>query len=132
MKIALWITFTIITILWTGTVLVFSQLTGWLAATVASDQAGAVVSNVGQWPMPAWLSLFVDPAWVQEIQAAWVEVLGWLGQSGPAIGGMVSWFIPLMWVVWGLVMLLILVATIAGHFVVGRFSRPIKLAHSAP
>jgi len=111
--------------------MVFSQLTGWLATTVASDQAGTVISNVGQWPMPAWLSLFVDPTWVQEMQAAWVEVLGWLGQSGPALGGMVSWLIPLMWVVWGLVMLLILVATIAAHFLVGRFSRPARLAQNA-
>ncbi len=127
MKIALWIVFALLAALWTGTVLVSAELTGWLATTVASGQAGDVITNVGQWPVPAWLSLWIDPAWVQGLQAAWVDVMGWLGQSGPALGGVVSWLIPVMWIVWGLVMLMMLAAAIAGHFLLGKFSRPSSL-----
>jgi len=127
MKIALWIVFALLAALWTGMVLVSAELTGWLATTVASGQAGDVISNVGQWPLPAWLALWIDPAWVQGLQAAWVEVMGWLGQSGPALGGVVSWLIPLMWIVWGVVMLTMLAATVAGHFLLGKFSRPAGL-----
>jgi len=79
---------------------------------------------VGQWPVPAWLALWVDTAWIQGLQAAWVDVMGWLGQTGPALGSVVSWLIPLMWVVWGVVLLLMLAATVAGHFLLGKFTRP--------
>ena len=123
MKTALWIVFALLAALWTGAVLVSAELTGWLASTVASGQAGDVITNVGQWPVPAWLGLWVDPAWIQGLQAAWVEVMGWLGQSGPALGGVVGWLIPLMWIVWGVVMLLMLAAAVAGHFLLGKFSR---------
>lgn len=124
MKTALWIVFALLAALWTGTALVSAELTGWLAATVASGAAGDVINNVGQRPLPAWLALWVDPAWVQGLQAAWVQVMGWLGQSGPALGSVVSWLIPLIWVVWGVVLLLMLAATVAGHFLLGKFTRP--------
>jgi hypothetical protein len=127
MKTALWIVFLLLAALWTGTVLVSAELTGWLATTVASGQAGDVITNAGQWPVPAWMGLVIDPAWIQGLQAAWVEVVGWLGQSGPALGGMVSWLVPLMWIVWGVVMLTMLAGAVAGHFLLGRFSRPAGL-----
>jgi hypothetical protein len=123
MKIALWIAFALIAALWTGTVFVSAELTGWLATTVASGQAGDVLTNAGQWPVPAWLGLFVDAAWIEGIQAAWVDVMGWFGQSGPALGGVVSWLVPLMWIVWGVVMLIMLAATVACHFLLSKFSR---------
>ena len=124
MKIALWIVFTLLAALWTGTVLVSAELTGWLATTMASGQAGDVINNVGQWPVPAWMALWIDPVWIQGLQTAWVQVMAWLGQSGPTLGSLVSWLIPLMWVVWSVVLFLMLTATVAGHFLLGRFSRP--------
>jgi len=124
MKLTLWILFTLLAALWTGTVLVCAELTRWLATAVTSSQTSDAINNVGQWPMPAWLSLWIDPTWIQELQATWVMVLGWLGQSGPALGGIVSWLIPLMWVVWGLIMLLMLASALVGHFLLGKFSRP--------
>lgn len=124
MKTALWIVFALLAVLWTGTVFVSAELTSWLASSVASGQAGDVITNVGQWPVPAWLGLWIDPAWIQGLQAAWVDVMGWLGQSGPALGSVVGWLIPLMWVVWGVVMLTMLAVTVAGHFLLGRLSRP--------
>ena len=124
MKIALWIAFALIAALWTGTVLVSAELTGWLATSMASGQAGDVITNAGQWPVPAWLGLLVDTAWIEGLQAAWVDVMGWFGQSGPALGGVVSWLIPLMWIVWGVVMLMMLAAAVACHFLLSKFSRP--------
>ena len=124
MKTALWSVFALIAALWTGAVVVSAELTGWLASTVASGQAGDVLNNVGQWPVPAWLSLWIDPVWIQNLQAAWVDVMGWLGQGGPALGGVVGWLIPLIWIVWGVVMLTLLAAALAGPFLLGRLSRP--------
>jgi hypothetical protein len=131
MKIALWIVFALITALWTGTVLISAELTGWLASTVGSGQAGNVITNVGQWPVPAWLGLLIDPAWIKGLQTVWGDVMGWLGQSGPALGSVVSWLVPLMWIVWGVVMLLLLAAAVACHFLLSKFSRPSGLTGRA-
>lgn len=130
MKIALWTVFALISAVWTGTVLVAAELTAWLATTMGSGQAGDVISNVGQWPVPPWLSLWLDPAWVQSLQAPWVELLGWFGQSGQALGSVVSWLIPLMWVAWGGIMLILLVFALAGHFLLGKFQKRHGLTHN--
>lgn len=123
MKIALWIVFSLISALWTVAVLVSVELTSWLANTVASGQATDLLTTAGQWPVPAWLALWVDTAWLQELQAAWVQVIGWFGQSGPALGTLVGWLVPLIWVIWGVVLLLLLVAAGAGHFMLGKLSK---------
>lgn len=122
MKLVLWIVFALVAALWTGTVFVSAELTSWLASTVASGQAGGVITDVGQWPVPAWLGLLVDTAWIEGLQAAWVDVMGWLGQSGPALGSVVGWLVPVMWVVWGLVMLVMLGAALGCHFLLGKLS----------
>lgn len=124
MKTALWIVFALLAALWTGTALVSAELTGWLASTVAAGQASDALGQLGQWPVPAWLALWIDPAWVEGLQTVWVQVMGWLGQTGPALGSVVSWLIPLIWVVWAMVLLLMLAATLAGHFLLGKFGRP--------
>lgn len=126
MKALIWGMFALLALLWSGMVLVTAELTGWLATAVASGQAGELATGAGQWPIPAWLALWVDPAWLQALQAAWLQLMGWLGASGPALGGAVSWLIPAMWVVWGLVMLLMLGAALAGHFLVGRQQKPAR------
>lgn len=123
MKIALWIVFALLCALWTGAVLVSVELTGWLATTIASGQANDLLGAVGQWPVPAWVALWVDPVWLQELQAAWVGAIGWLGQSGPAFGSIVGWLIPMIWVVWSVVVLLLLLAAVAGHFMLGKLSK---------
>jgi hypothetical protein len=128
MKILIWGLFALLALLWTGLVLVSAELTAWLASAVASGQAGDVINNVGQWPVPAWLSLWIDPAWVQGLQATWVQLMGWMGATGPALGGVMGWLVPLIWIVWGVVMLMMLAAALAGHFLLGKFSRPTVLA----
>jgi hypothetical protein len=125
MKFLIWTAFALLAIFWTGTALISVELTEWLATTVGTSQVTDVAASVGQWPVPAWLALWVDPAWIEAIQASWLQVMGWLGASGPAaLGSVLSWLIPLIWVVWGVVLLLMLLAATAGHFLVGRFARP--------
>lgn len=128
MKVLIWGLFALLALLWTGLVLVSAELIGWLATMVASGQAGDVIGNVGQWPVPAWLSVWIDPAWVQGLQATWVQLMAWLGATGPALGGVMGWLVPLMWIVWGVVMLMMLAAALAAHFLLGKFSRPSGLA----
>lgn len=131
MKIALWIVFSMLCALWTAAVLVSVELTGWLASTVASGQATDLLTTAGQWPVPAWVALWIDPTWLQEMQAAWVAGLGWFGQSGPALGSVVGWLVPLIWVVWGVVLAMLLAAAGAGHFMLGKLSKAVVTARSS-
>jgi hypothetical protein len=130
MKFLLWVVFVVIAALWSGTVLISAELTKWLAASVSWGKPGELITNAGDWPVPAWLSMWIDPALVESFQAHWVQVLGWLGQTGPSLEGVVSWLIPLIWVIWGAVMLIGLVVALAGHFLIGKLSRSNRLRHS--
>ena len=126
MKLLIWILFGLLAAVWTGLALVSAELTAWLAATVATGQVTDVAASVGQWPVPAWLALWIDPAWIEALQASWVQAMGWLGASGPTLGSVVGWLIPLIWIVWGGVLLLMLLAAVAGHFLVSRLARPAR------
>jgi hypothetical protein len=120
MKIMIWVAFLVLAGLWTGLVALTVQVTDWLLAAVASGQASDLASAAGQWPVPAWLALWVDTAWLQDLQAAWVGVVQWLGQVLPSAGGLMGWITPLLWTGWALVMLLLLVCAVAGHWLAGR------------
>jgi hypothetical protein len=74
--------------------------------------------------------MWIDPTLIESFQGQWVQVLGWLGQTGPSLDGVVSWLIPLMWVVWGAVMLIGLILALVGHFLIGKISRSNRLTDS--
>jgi hypothetical protein len=120
MKIMIWVAFLVLAGLWTGLVALTVQVTDWLLAAVASGQASDLASAAGQWPVPAWLALWVDTAWLQDLQAAWVGVVQWLGQVLPSADGLMAWITPLLWTGWALVMLLLLVCAVAGHWLASR------------
>ena len=127
MKWLLWPGVALVALFWTGLVAVGAQLSDWLAATVASGQAVDLARSATQWPVPAWLALWVDPAWVQALQAAWLGTVQWLGQVLPSGDGLMGWIAPLLWIGWGLVMLLLLVCAVAGHWLAGRLGTPAAL-----
>ena len=126
MKTALWIVFALLAALWTGTALVSAELTGWLAATVASGAAGDVINNVGQWPVPAWLALWVDPAWLTALQGVWADAFTWLSGLLPATAGwagaLLGWVAPLLWLVWAVVLGLMLLLAGGLHWLIARRS----------
>ena len=121
MKFALWVIFALIAALWSGIVLISAELTKWLAANVSLGKPNELISN--PWPVPAWLRMWIDPTVVEGFQANWVHVLDWLGQTGPSIEGIVSWLIPVLWVTWGVVLLIALLAAVAGHLLINKLCR---------
>jgi hypothetical protein len=56
-----------------------------------------------------------------------VGLVQWLGQVLPSSQGLMSWISPLLWLGWGLGALLLLVAAVMGHMLLGqRWSAPRK------
>ena len=127
MKAIVWLVFLVLTAFWTGLVALTEQLSQWLLASMASGQVGELATVAGQWPVPAWLGFWVDTAWLQGLQEAGVGLVQWLGQVLPSSQGLMSWISPLLWLGWGLGTLLLLVAAVMGHMLLGqRWSTPRK------
>ena len=104
-----------------------AQVTDWVLAAKASGQIADLAGAAGEIPVPAWLALWVDTAWLQAVQASLVEMVQWVAQWLPSAAGMLGWITPLLWVVWGLVMLLMLACAVLGHWLVGRLGVPAVL-----
>jgi hypothetical protein len=127
MKAIVWLVFLVLTAFWTGLVALTEQLSQWLLDSMASGQVGELATVAGQWPVPAWLGFWVDTAWLQGLQDAGVGLVQWLGQVLPSSQGLMSWISPLLWLGWGLGALLLLVAAVMGHMLLGqRWSAPRK------
>jgi hypothetical protein len=131
MKFTLWVVFALIAASWSVAVYISAEFTKWLAASVSWGKPGELITNAGDWPVPAWLSMWIAPALIESFQVQWVQVLGWLGQTGPSLEGVVSWLIPLIWVIWGAVTVIGLLVAVAGHFLIGKLCRSNRLAHSS-
>lgn len=124
MKTLIWVLFLLVAGLWTGLMAVTAQVVEWLLGALASGQVNDLASAAGQWPVPEWLSLWVDTAWLQAVQAATVDMVQWLGQVLPGAESLMSWITPLLWTTWLLGVLVMLVLAALGHWLVGRFSGP--------
>jgi hypothetical protein len=127
MKALVWVVFLILIAFWTGLVALTEQLSQWLLASMAAGQVGELASVAGQWPVPAWLGFWVDTAWLKSLQEAGVGLVQWLSNVLPSSQGLMSWISPLLWLGWGLGTLLLLVAAVMGHMLLGqRWSTPRK------
>ncbi|MES2926903.1 MAG: hypothetical protein V4843_08800 [Pseudomonadota bacterium] len=131
MRTIVWGVFAFLTVCWTAMVALSVQLVNWLLGAAGSGQATAAATSVGQWPVPAWAALWVDPAWLQALQAMWLDMVQWLGQVAPSSDGLMSWITPLLWTGWGLGMMCLLVPAIGLHWLIGRVQKPASLRSSA-
>lgn len=124
MKWLLWSVVALAALFWTGLVAVGAQLSDWLASVVASGQAVEVARGAAQWPVPAWLGLWVDPAWVALLQQAWADAFTWLSDLLPVTAGwagsLLGWVAPLLWVVWALGLGLMLLLAGGLHWLMAR------------
>ncbi|MBB4845458.1 hypothetical protein HNP55_004008 [Paucibacter oligotrophus] len=120
MKIAVWIVFALLSALWTGGALLVIALSEWAAQLLASGDAAAVGTAAAQWPVPAWVSLWLDPASIKLAQEAVLWALSAGRDVLPMLGSAMGWLEPLIWLLWLLGMVLMLVLAIAGHLLLGR------------
>lgn len=120
MKALIWLVFLVLTAFWTGLVALTLQLSQWLLASMTNGQVGEFANLAGQWPVPAWLGVWVDTAWLKSLQEAGVSLVQWLSQVMPSSQGLMSWITPLLWLGWGAGTLALLVGAVLGHMLVGK------------
>lgn len=124
MKFLIWMGTGLVALLWTVTIAVMASLANWLAGS--TDQAVGGLQAISQWPMPAWLSVWVDPAWLEPIKAMMVWALDLLTVATPWLAPVLGWLAPLLWFVWAVVMLLLLAIASGGHLLAAKLRSPTR------
>jgi hypothetical protein len=120
MKALIWFAFLLLAAFWTGMVMLTGQVTDWVLGSMQSGQINDLAATAGQVPLPAWLALWVDTAWLKEMQTLGVSLVQWLGQVLPSADGLMTWINPLLWFGWGLGMLVMLIGAVAAHWLLGK------------
>ena len=123
MKMFIWTVTGFLALLWTGVIAMLTAAVTWFAGASA-DQASRGVQAMAQWPVPDWVGLWIPAAAVESLKAS---VTGLLESGVTAfnwIGPMLGWLSPLIWAVWGLVLLLMLALAGGVHFLMARTTRP--------
>lgn len=127
MKLLIWGVSTLLALLWTGLVALTVALTGWvLDAVSASGGSMETLGGMTSWPMPPWLALWVDPALVEAMLDSVGQTLAWLAAVLPSGDTLMAWLGPLLWVGWGLGMLVLVGTAVVLHLMAGRL--PTRLA----
>ena len=119
MKLLMWAGTGVVALLWTLMIAIMASLATWLVGS--SDQAVGGLQAISQWPVPAWLALWVDPALLEPLKALVVEGMDLLVTATPWLTPLLAWIAPLLWVVWALVMVLLLAIAVVGHLLVGKW-----------
>ena len=123
MRLAIWTIFGLLALLWTGGAFAVSGLAGWAAQLLASGEAVRLGGEVARWPVPQWVSLWVDPAWVRAMQEALLWAVQALRDLVPLLGPALDWLVPLVWMLWGLGLVLMLVLAGGARLLLGRLPR---------
>ena len=121
MKIVIWLVSLLLGLLWTGAAWAAALFARWSGQALASGSAEAAGRAIASWPVPPWLSLWVDPAALKTAQDALRWSLDTLQGLLPGVGAAVGWLVPLVWVVWGLGLLGLVALAAAAHWGLSRW-----------
>jgi hypothetical protein len=123
MRALAWIAFAVLAALWTATAWLGASLLDWSAQALQGAGTLEAAREMASMPLPAWLAIWIDPAWVGALQsfALWLADVG--GSWLPAAGTVAGWVAPLVWMVWGFGMVLLVVGAVTAHLLLGRFAR---------
>ncbi|MFN3295380.1 hypothetical protein [Caldimonas sp.] len=123
MRVVIWAAWTVLAALWTLGAWVLAELVQWSVQAINAAEAGRAAQAVLQAPLPPWLGVWIDPAWLELLRSQ----LQWLIEAGqaimPAVGAVAGWLAPLVWIGWGLGMLTLLALAVGAHWLVRRLGR---------
>lgn len=124
MKIILWGIVALLAALWTGAAALLAALVQWSAQSLAGLDGSAVDILAAASTLPAWLAPWVDAGAWAEMQHWMTAVLASASALMPSLGQLAGWLVPLVWVFWGLGMVLLLGLALIAALVLRRFQRP--------
>jgi len=120
MKIIIWAGFCVLAMLWTLGALILVELVQWGAQVIASGAALELGSTAAQWPAPAWLALWLDPAMIKAAQEMLLTGFEAFRSGLPWIGSAVGWLVPLVWISWGIGVVLLLAMAMGATWLTSR------------
>lgn len=110
MKALLWGLTAVLALMWTGLAWASAELVQWTVGLLASGQAAELGKTAVEFQVPAWMAPFIDTALVGLLQNFVQWLMSMASGGAPLAGSVISWLVPLVWIVWafGLVLLLVL------------------------
>ncbi len=131
MKVILWAAFGVLAVLWTLGALIVVELVQWGAQAIASGAATELGRSAAQWPAPAWLALWLDPAAIKAAQEGLLTGFEAFRSALPWVGSAVGWLVPLVWISWGIGVALLLAMAggatwLTSRWLASRYTRDLR------
>lgn len=123
MKILIWGSFIVLTLLWTVGIALTAMIVEWLIAASQSGQASGWVKQIGSWSVPTWLGFWFDTTWLRSMQAFVADGLQCLISVLPSSVNLAGWVTTLIWIIWAVAALLMLLSALLAHWLVTKKRR---------
>ena len=108
--------------LWTGMAALLSGGLKWAAGALASGSAADLAQAVASWQLPTWLVHGLDLGWLMALQAALVDGVDMVQRWWPGVGEAVGWLVPLVWITWGIGMVVLVLLGALAVWAWGRLA----------
>ncbi len=123
MRLIVWGVFLLLAISWTGFVVVSAQVIEWSVRSLSAGSSALLEAATGNIVIPMWLSPLLEPsAWAALLQTVQASLAG-VSDFAPLVGTLIGWVEPIVWVVWGLGLLLLIGLAVAVNAFISRRAR---------
>jgi hypothetical protein len=126
MKIIVWAVFAVLAVAWTLGAVIVVELVQWSAQFIASGAVTELGRSAAQWPAPAWLAWWLEPAALKALQEGLLTGFEAFRRALPWFGSAVGWLVPLVWVSWGIGVALLLALAGGAHWLVSRDTQVLR------
>ena len=122
MRPVIWIVAALLLLPWTAATWAAAWLVDWSVALTASGGTVDPAAMLGKIDFPAWVTWWIDPAWLSAALEALVLALESLQAGLPWLSSVAGWLVALLWIGWALGALLVVGIAWLASWAVGRAS----------
>ncbi len=123
MKVLLWGGIAFLSVLWTGGAALLSQAVVWSTRRMSEGPALALETAASSFIIPVWLTSWFDPTAFNMVLQTVQGVMGNFFSVLPTMGMVLAWLDPAIWITWGIGMLILLGAVLAGTGILQRIQK---------